>query len=173
MKAKTIIIGTVSFLGFVILANVLFWLLVGAKFEPINSIYNKGLIVKLKPYAFAFVHGKYISVYDDINNTLVFRGRSHYTIYNGQSEPTINFVYNLYNAGYHKIWGTWCQAGDSPHIYEYHYNSTSYVKYKWPSWVSRNGNPGNTLPIFYGVGFYRYSLPEVNSNFSIIVRHPK
>lgn len=145
---------------FILSINLGFWLLVGMKFEPVDEIYQQGFIIEAKPYAWAFVHGRYVTVYDNVNNTMIYRGTNHYTTYHNKSMPTIGFLDQLYEQGYTHVWGTWCMAGDSPYVYEYYYNKTYSRKYPWPDWVSRNEKPGLTLPIFYGVGFYRYSLPE-------------
>ncbi len=61
---------TLIVIGIIILINILFWLLVWIKFQPIYDLYDNGIIIRLKPlhYAMVFAHGFYGYECKDYNN---------------------------------------------------------------------------------------------------------
>lgn len=158
-----------------ILLNVLFYASIKYNiYQPLTDLYMHGLIIKIKPYAFAFVHGSFIKEtlirhFDYENNTVYYRGSQHITLYNRKLVSTEDFVLSLYLDGYTHIWGTWCHSGDYNYISNYtvevfNYQDKMVTAYPreyivpWPSYVSRNTKPGNTIPIFVGIGFVRISV---------------
>ena len=103
--SKKIIKIFLFYLVFIVLVNILFYLLLDLKFEPINELWNNGLIIKIKPlkYAMLFVHGYYD--YDCYLNESFCKYYQHITKYDNNIIPTINLLNNLNDEGYKKIWG--------------------------------------------------------------------
>lgn len=168
----------------ILLGNLLFWSALSFKVPFLEDLYDNGLVVKLKPYAFAFVHGNYLDwagfcgeyQYEDgtdhFNQTcIMYSGHTHYTAYNGHLLPTEEFIGDLYRQGYTKIWTTACHTGDHPYMSNYTLDreetedgiSVTYIGKEhytvWPDYVSRNEIPGKTIPVFIGFGFWRVSVP--------------
>ena len=134
----------------VLVANVMFWILVGVQFSPVSSRYEGGRIVRLGPVALVFGHGDWGTV-DGIEShftTVADRG-------NTISEPTIQLVERLHQEGARWIWGTWCYSGDHDYVVKDHITGE---EIPWPEYVSRNRHLGMTLPVWVGLGFVRLGL---------------
>lgn len=74
---------------------------------------------------------------------------AHYTVLGNKDVKTIDFLNNLNEMGYTKIFGTWCDAGDNENIIEYANGDII----PWNEDIKRKTKPGKTIPIFYGLGF--------------------
>lgn len=122
--------------------------------QKIVDVYDTGAIIKFKPYAYAFVHGSYGCDWVSVDNVSVCN-KHHFTYYNDSIIKTIDFVNELKNDGYTKVWGSWCHAGDSEYIVIYHNGS----KIRWEEDIGRNKLPGYSLPIFTGLGLEFISFP--------------
>lgn len=131
---------------FIIGVNSLFWILVEFNVYPISDLYKNGLIIGFPyfHYAMVFAHGSY----HEYNKTLIV----HQTYYKGVSISTRYLLDRLHEQGYNKVWISMCQTGNHPYMI---YNLKTKEKILWYDWVSRNKNPGTTIPIFIGLGFIR------------------
>jgi hypothetical protein len=152
------------------------------------ELYRNGLVIKFKPYAWAFVHGAYYdsngwcgeTQYEQVNGSyflnrlnltcIIYSGATHYTTYKGVRYTTEQFVTDLYNQGYTHIWTTACHTGDSEYISNYTTKLEQTIVgwttittgpphlIEWPNWVDRVRAPGKVYPIFVGLGFIRISM---------------
>ena len=129
-----------------LIGNLLFWSILSFKFGALGDLNKNGLIIGIKPYAWAFVHGNYI-MWDE--NTV-----SHVTTFDGGIYRTLDFSQQLYDAGYTHVWTSACETGDYDMI-EYNINGTGTY---WPDWIDRNKVPGKTVPVWVGLGFIRISI---------------
>jgi hypothetical protein len=135
----------------IILSNILFWLLVGFQFSPVKDQYDDGRIVRIGRIALVFGHGEWIkkdSVEEHFTTAYLREGLEI-------KRPTLEVVEQLRREGSLWIWGTWCYSGDHNFIRRNVYTGN---EVEWPSYVSRNENPGETLPLWLGVGFVRLSV---------------
>jgi len=152
---------------------------------PFSDLYEQGLIIKAKPYAFVFAHGNYrenIEISKQVNETHVestfYFGKIHYTGYNHSSIQTEELITKLENEGYTYIWGTWCYQGDHDYVSQYLKQVTTYECiggennscnilsrisksdwiYHYADWsksVNRAKKKGKIHPIWWGLGFVR------------------
>lgn len=173
---KTIII----IVSAILTINLLFLAAIAMKNNPIYDLYENGLLIKMKPYAFLFAHGKYVyyapcdrlaegiqgSMYSYENKTICREGYQHTTSYKGITYSTEAIITEMESDGYTYLWGSWCQSGD----HEYVSNYTDYCiagncsderrEILWPDWVDRNKEPGITVPLFVGFGLIRFSIDD-------------
>jgi hypothetical protein len=135
----------------VIVSNILFWILVGVNFSPVKDEYVFGRIIRVGNAAFVFGHGEWITD-EGI--------KEHYTTAFLRSgvdvkRPTLEVVEGLRREGVRWVWGTWCYSGDHPYVRR---DIKSGRQIPWPDYVSRNKKPGETWPVWVGVGFIRISV---------------
>lgn len=163
---------TIGYVCLVIVVNIFMWSGAYEYIPALDNLYHNGLVIKVKPYAFAFVHGTYAYyLYNDtiIDNETVVREYSRYghmTSYQGNTYTTSGFVDELYSQGYTHIWTTACHTGDNPYIasdrkqVEVYINGSwenttwydSTWEEPWPEYVTRNMDQGVTVPFFTGFG---------------------
>lgn len=103
-----------------------------------ENLYQRGMIITVKPYAWLFVHGTWTygncTAYWRENKTkidYICKDYKHITGYNGNQMDTLELVEWFYARNYTHVWGTWCHAGDEPFIesdreQHYWYNVTYY-----------------------------------------------
>lgn len=152
MKVRqTLAKGCLALIVVVILSNILFWVLVGTQFSLVKDEYDYGRIIRVGRMAFVFGHGEWITE----------KGvEQHYTtafLHEGVDvkRPTLEVVQELHHEGVTWIWGTWCYSGDHSFIRR---DEKSGKETPWPGYVSRNMQPGETLPVWLGLGFVRLSV---------------
>jgi hypothetical protein len=123
------------------------------------NTYDDGVIFRLRPLhaVFLFVHGRYVTVPAVDASGRRAAVTMHVTTLHGRDWPTDTYLSILHNAGYSYVWGTWCESGNHPYVYREIDDATGLITAQedWPAGVSRNTDPGETLPIFIGLGFYR------------------
>lgn len=144
---KYLLVYTIS----IVIINILFYGIVGMRFDAIDEIYYNGIIVKINPigYAMVFAHGDYHKTCVDMHCTKY--DHYHATYSRDGSVPTKDLLDRLYKEGYTQVWGSWCNTGNYPYMFKYG-NGT---EVKWYDWVSISGKNGTTIPIFTGVSFIR------------------
>ncbi len=148
---KTIFKILLIYLALVVIGNISFWFLVGLEFEPIGNLYEKGLIIKIKPlgYAMVFAHGSYGNYSDIFRDDGIIQ--AHAMFYNGEVYITKDFLDRLKEEGYDKIWGSWCYTGNHEYMIKY----SNGTEVEWYDWVSRNEKKGRTIPVFTGFNLIR------------------
>jgi len=145
--------------GIILIINLSFWLLVGIKFSPVETLYDDGLVLKIKPfnYAMVFAHGNYkwnLTISNCTNSNETYFNRTdhyHFMTLDGESYKTKDFVEALKAEGYNHVWGSWCNSGNEEYMIKYE-NGT---EIEWYDWVSRNEYPGMTTPVFLGFAVVR------------------
>lgn len=139
----------------IIVANLGFWFLVGTEFSSLSNLYRDGTVVKVGPTALVFGHGNWNEEKGVIK---------HYTFTSYKGElvytPTLDLVSRLHKEGARWVWGTWCFSGDHSYIEK---DIVTGKETRWPRYVSRNKTPGETLPIWLGLGFLRLSIGKPDS----------
>ena len=139
-------------LVFIIVFNTRLYLLLSIPSQPINKLNAKGMIISIPVInkAYVFAHGNY----DRTNNSTIIE---HMTTRHYTSISTKQFIDDLLGQGYEEIWLSQCQTGNSDYIW---YNITNGEKVYWKDYpmVSRNTNPGSTIPVFLGFGFKRLTI---------------
>lgn len=147
----------------VALINILFWSMVGLRFEPTEEVYRKGIVIRIEPldYAMVFAHGWYqyscidkdVRVVNGSNITVCLNWADYHVTYlNYNLTPTIDILDTLHSEGYDKVWLSQCHTGDNPYMIKYYNGSDDIL---WYDWVSRKETEGRTIPIFTGFGFAR------------------
>ena len=159
--------------GLVLFFNLLFGLLLITRFPPAEQLYSNGLVVRIPSlhYAMVFAHGWYITVNRDAAGNVTseinapdnsapkgsVRVTVHEMMLNGTIFRTDRYVQQLHDQGYTTVWGTWCNTGDHNFSTRIELPDGTMDETPWPSYVSRNTNPGPTMPIYVGIGFIRIS----------------
>ena len=112
---------------------------------------DQGLIVKFPQFkrVYVFAHGNFIDSYSF---------KEHTTTLNGKRFPTVLLIEKLINEDYEYIWLSQCETGNSPLLYADLTDDKRDIYWSDYPQVSRNENPGSTVPLFYGFGFIRLSL---------------
>lgn len=121
---------------------------------PSKSIFNQGFIITVGSTALVFSHGNWENKGPD--DGYADTTYAHVSYVGDFYGPTSKLLDSLRSEGIKKVWGSWCFTGNYPYMER---NSTTGAKKYWPSWVSRNENPGLTLPIWFGPGIYRLGIP--------------
>lgn len=138
-----------SYTIIIFVINLLFWVLVGVSFGPVERLYKNGLLVELPgDRLLVFAHG-----YNEYYPSGDGQRYIHMTQLAGTEIPTAVFLRETRLEGYKWVWLSQCHTGDEDYLVQWSGN----LMIEWPEWVSRNERPGLTVPVFLGPGIYRYS----------------
>lgn len=134
-------------------ANLLFWVLVAARFAPVEDSYVEGRVVWLGRHVMVFGHG-YWDKGEGYWQHHTFTRLNDGSLYDG---PTLNLIAALRDRGAQTIWGSWCYSGDYPYIRK---DLVTGKTTPWPANTSYNRTPGITIPIWLGATFVRLGWPR-------------
>lgn len=133
--------------------NVLFWVLVAARFSPIQTSYVEGRTIWLGRHVMVFGHG-YWGEEEGYWQHHTYTKLADGSLFDG---PTLNLIKRLQGSGAQTIWGSWCYSGNYPYIRK---DLVTGKTTPWPSNTSYNRAPGITIPIWVGAAFVRLGWPR-------------